>query len=66
MAPKIVLTYFDFPGPAEPARMALAMGGEQWEDKRLTFEEFGALKPSESSDAIVRVLHPYESMVNYQ
>lgn len=45
MAPKITLTYFDFPGRAEPIRMALAMTGDEWEDKRLSFEEFGALKP---------------------
>lgn len=47
MAPKITLTYFDFAGPAEPVRLALAMAGEEWEDKRLTPEQFAALKPGE-------------------
>lgn len=47
MAPKLTLTYFDFAGLAEPIRMALAVSGLEWEDKRLTREEFGALKPSE-------------------
>lgn len=47
MAPQLILTYFDFAGLAEPVRMALAMSGLEWEDKRLTGEEFGALKPGE-------------------
>lgn len=47
MASKTSLTllYFDFAGPAEPVRMALAMTGQPWEDKRLTHDEFLALKP---------------------
>ncbi|CAM9452571.1 unnamed protein product [Ectocarpus sp. 6 AP-2014] len=46
MAPKLILTYFDMAGAAEPVRWALEKGGLEWEDKRLTREEFGALKPS--------------------
>nr|ABR09272.1 glutathione S-transferase 2 [Laminaria digitata] len=47
MAPttSLTLTYFDFAGPAEPVRMALAMTGQPWEDKRVSFSEFPALKP---------------------
>ena len=48
MGPKLVLTYFDFAALGEPVRMALAMTGQPWEDKRLTGEEFMAIKPSES------------------
>lgn len=47
MSPKLVLTYFDIGGAAEPIRWALEQGGLEWEDKRLSREEFGALKPSE-------------------
>ncbi|CAN0567115.1 unnamed protein product, partial [Ectocarpus sp. 12 AP-2014] len=49
MAPKLILTYFDMAGAAEPIRWALEKGGLEWEDKRLTREEFGALKPSRCS-----------------
>ena len=41
----LTLTYFDFAGPAEPVRMALAMTGQPWEDNRISFSEFPALKP---------------------
>eukprot|EP00904_Undaria_pinnatifida_P002388 jgi/Undpi1/1214/HiC_scaffold_107.g14128.m1 len=46
MAPKLVLKYFDFEGAAEAARWALELSGLEWEDKRLSPEEFAALKPS--------------------
>ncbi|CAB1115929.1 unnamed protein product [Ectocarpus sp. CCAP 1310/34] len=46
MAPKLILKYFDKAGAAEPIRWALEKGSLEWEDKRLTREEFGALKPS--------------------
>ena len=42
----MTLTYFNFAGPAEPVRMALAMTGQPWKDNRISFQEFGALKPS--------------------
>nr|UZD11052.1 glutathione s-transferase 2 [Macrocystis pyrifera] len=41
----MILTYFEFAGPAEPVRWALAMTGQPWEDKRISFAEFPALKP---------------------
>ncbi|CAM9388355.1 unnamed protein product, partial [Laminaria digitata] len=44
MSPKLILTYFDVPGAAEPARWALELSGLEWEDKRLSREEFGVLK----------------------
>ena len=38
---KVKLTYFDFSGGrAEPIRMALAMGGVDFEDVRISFQEF--------------------------
>lgn len=61
MAPKLVVTYFDIGGAAEPIRWALELANVEWEDKRLSREEFAALKPSEcmcfSLDlAIIRLL----------
>ncbi|CAN0489173.1 unnamed protein product [Laminaria digitata] len=47
MAPKLVLTYFDKPGQAEATRWALVQSGLEWEDKRLSWRQFLALKPSE-------------------
>ena len=47
MAPKLTLTYFDSQGFAEGIRWALELSGLEWEDKRLTGEEFAVLKPSE-------------------
>ena len=49
MSPKIVLSYFDYPALGEPLRLALAMTGQPWEDKRVSKEEFMAMKPSEYS-----------------
>lgn len=51
MAPKYTITYFDVPGLGEPVRLALVMSGEEWEDKRLTYEEIVALKPSKYPSA---------------
>lgn len=44
MAP-LVLKYFDFTGAAEGIRWALEIAGVEWEDKRLSREEFMELKP---------------------
>lgn len=38
------LTYFDAPGRAEPVRIALALAGLPYEDRRLKYPEFAALK----------------------
>ena len=46
MPTKLVLTYFDFPALGEAVRMALAMTGQPWEDKRISFDDFKQLKPS--------------------
>ncbi|CAN0182814.1 unnamed protein product, partial [Ascophyllum nodosum] len=43
---KLVLTYFNVPGRAEPIRWVLALSGLEWKDKRLSREEFGELKLS--------------------
>jgi prostaglandin-H2 D-isomerase / glutathione transferase len=42
--PTLKLTYFDAPGRAEPVRLALRIAGIPFEDHRLKFPEFAALK----------------------
>jgi len=42
-APKLKLAYFPFPGRGEVIRWALTLGGIQFEDWRMGFEEFGRL-----------------------
>merc|ERR1712223_319581 len=42
----IKLVYFNVRGRAETARLILAYAGVEYEDKRITFEEMPALKPS--------------------
>ena len=42
--PQIRLTYFDSPGRAEPLRVALSLAKIPFEDRRLKFPEFMALK----------------------
>lgn len=43
---KLKLTYFDFNGGrGEPIRLALVLGGVAFEDERITFEQWPALKP---------------------
>jgi glutathione S-transferase len=44
--PKLKLTYFDAPGRAEPVRVALSIAGIPFEDHRVPFPEFAALKQS--------------------
>jgi glutathione S-transferase len=45
--PKLTLTYFDIHGGrAEPARLALYLGGVDFEDHRISFKEFGANRAS--------------------
>ncbi|CAD7700301.1 unnamed protein product [Ostreobium quekettii] len=46
MAPTLKLTYFNIKGRAEPIRLALYIGGIEFEDNRLTGEQFAELKPS--------------------
>lgn len=43
--PKIKLTYFDIEGAAEPVRLALALAGQEYEDDRIAFGDWAALKP---------------------
>ena len=45
MAPGLVLTYFDIKGKAEYVRLALAVGGVLFEDRRLARGEWAGLKP---------------------
>ena len=47
MGKKIVLTYFDGRGRAEPIRMCLAHGGIKFEDKRVEQAQWPQLKDSE-------------------
>lgn len=44
MTPTIKLIYFNLTGRAEPTRLALAIGGYEFEDERVTFEEFGEIR----------------------
>lgn len=43
---KIKLTYFNSPGRAEPVRVVLRLAGVEFEDHRVDFAGFGALKAS--------------------
>ncbi|KAE9092261.1 hypothetical protein PF010_g17874 [Phytophthora fragariae] len=42
--PKLKLTYFPLPGRAEPIRLAFYIGGIDFEDERLSFDEFAEVK----------------------
>ena len=44
MAPKYVLTYFDVRGRGEPTRLLFKAAGVEFEDRRLSFEEWGKEK----------------------
>ncbi|CAD7699072.1 unnamed protein product [Ostreobium quekettii] len=46
MAPSLKLTYFEARGRAEPARLALCIGGVDFEDVRVNGEQFEKLKTS--------------------
>ncbi len=41
------LTYFDLQGRAETSRLLLVYGGVQWEDERIEFDKWPAMKESE-------------------
>ena len=41
---KLKLTYFDIPGRGEPARLAMHIGGIEFEDFRFPFDQFGEIK----------------------
>ena len=43
--PSIKLVYFDFEGVLEPVRLALVLAGVDFEDVRIPFSEWPALKP---------------------
>lgn len=49
MAPKYVLTYFDIRGRGEVTRLLFKVAGVEFEDKRLTFEEWGKEKENMKS-----------------
>jgi len=42
----IELTYFNIEGVAEKIRLALKIGGKEFVDKRITFDEWGPMKPT--------------------
>jgi glutathione S-transferase len=46
MSPSVKLTYFDIEGAAEPIRLALALSGTPFEDERVSFPDWAALKPT--------------------
>lgn len=41
---KIILKYFDIPALGEPIRMLLTLGGLEWVDERIEFEDWPAVK----------------------
>ncbi|KAJ1461817.1 hypothetical protein M885DRAFT_506950 [Pelagophyceae sp. CCMP2097] len=43
---KLEVVYFDLPGPGEPLRLLLALGGFDFTDTRVPFSEWPALKPT--------------------
>ena len=43
---KLKLIYFNGRGRGEPARLILAQAGVEYEDERIEFEDWAALKPS--------------------
>ena len=47
MAPTLKLIYFNGRGRVEHVRLILAHGGIKYEDKRIEFDAWSALKPSE-------------------
>ena len=51
--PKLKLTYFDFHGGrAEPARLAMIIGGIAFEDERISFEEHAATLKNRPFEAV--------------
>merc|ERR1719357_1105271 len=60
----IKLTYFYGKGRAEISRLILAFAGAQYEDNRITFEEFKDLKPYLSYSQVPRL--EYKGEVIYQ
>lgn len=44
--PSIKLTYFDIEGKAEPVRLALVLSGTEFEDERVQFSDWPAMKPT--------------------
>ena len=46
MPGEIKLTYFNARGRAEPSRLLMAYSGVEYEDHRITREEWPELKPS--------------------
>jgi glutathione S-transferase len=46
MSPSVKLTYFDIEGAAEPIRLALVLSGTPFEDERVAFQDWAALKPT--------------------
>ena len=57
---KIKLTYFNLRGRAEPARLILAYAGVDFDDCRVTSEEWQKLKPSK----FLRNLNLFSLVVN--
>jgi glutathione S-transferase len=46
MSPQIKLTYFDIEAAAEPIRLALVLSGTEFEDDRVQFADWPAMKPT--------------------
>ena len=57
MAKKIKLTYFDGKGRGELSRLILAHGGVPYEDHRVSFAEWPALKPSKLGVILINQIY---------
>ena len=63
MTPKLVLTYFDIDGGrGEAARLAMHIGGVEWQDRRISFEEFGRTRDSFPLGRVPRILFKIECL----
>ena len=64
---KYTLYYFNIRGRAEIIRLVFAEAGRPYEDKRLTQEEWGQFKPSESVgvENVIYISDRYMQLVVY-
>ena len=61
MAPKIKLTYFQLKGRGEISRLILAAGNLPFDDHRIEFGDWMALKPSKEEKRSISFIAIYNS-----
>ncbi len=59
--PKLKLTYFGLRGRGEASRLLLAYAGAEYEDHRITFEQWPELKPSKCEKNFVSEIYYFYS-----